>query len=375
MSERADVVTLAQHARGGRPRRPLPLTYFDEAQDFPPKDWILKGVIALRETSSWVGGPGKGKSALLTSLSLHAASGRDWRGYRSKLRCGVVYFAFERADLVRRRLAAHAKGEGLSGLPIAVADHLVNLLDKACVPLMVDTIEAAEEAFGLDVGLIILDTFAKGIAAGGGDEDKAKDQNTVFANLRRIQALTGVHIAVVSHTGKDETRGVRGSNAHLGDVDTMVQIKGDLIKTAEVTKGNDQPEGTLTRFRLETFELGQDDDGDPITTAIVSREILDDGDEGRKIDRRLSPKQVMALRALTESLLASGQPAPLSFQLPTGTRVTTLDRWRDEMIMNNALDPEVKNLRGAFRDMHLALASRGEIAVRDGFVWKARDDG
>jgi hypothetical protein len=105
---------------------PLDLTFFDDADGVVAKDWILKNVMATGETSSWIAPPGMGKSALLTEISTHAGSGRDWRGYRSKLRCGLVYFAFERADLVRRRLAAHARRDGLSGLPIAVAGNIID---------------------------------------------------------------------------------------------------------------------------------------------------------------------------------------------------------------------------------------------------------
>ena len=101
---------------------------------------------------------------------------------------------------------------------------------------MVDTIRTAETHFGCPVGMIVIDTFNKGIAVGGGDEDKAKDQNITAANLRRVHELTDVHIALVGHTGKDESRGARGSNAHLGDVDMMVQIAVDgEIRTATIT--------------------------------------------------------------------------------------------------------------------------------------------
>ena len=131
--------------------------------------------------------------------------------------------------------------------------------------MILATIHAAEKRFGIRVGYIVIDTFAKGIAAGGGDEDKARDQNKCLTNLRRLHERAELHVAIVGHTGKDETRGSRGSNAHPADVDVQVQISGDEIKLARVIKGNDQPEGELTTFKLESAELGIDEDGDPIT--------------------------------------------------------------------------------------------------------------
>jgi RecA-family ATPase len=47
-------------------------------------------VIARGETSSWIAPPGKGKSALLADLAVHNAAGKNWRGYRTKGRAGVV---------------------------------------------------------------------------------------------------------------------------------------------------------------------------------------------------------------------------------------------------------------------------------------------
>ena len=57
----------------------------------------------------------------------------------------------------------------------------------------------------------------------------------------------------------------------------MVQIGGDDDQgRPRVIKGGDQPERAVAQFRLEAFELGRDEDGDPITTAIVTNETLGD---------------------------------------------------------------------------------------------------
>src|SRR5262249_2690382 len=137
--------------------------------------------------------------------------------YRIKEHVGSVIFALERADLQRRRLTAYAMRDGYTDLPIAIAGDLIDLLDPKCsVETIVKTVRAAEDRFGIAAGLVIIDTTAKGIAAGDGDEDKAKDQNAVAANMKRIQEqLPGIHIAGIGHTGKDESRGERGSNAKL----------------------------------------------------------------------------------------------------------------------------------------------------------------
>jgi hypothetical protein len=291
----------------------LPMTLFDDVENFTKKSWLLKGVVAKDETSEWIAPPGRLKSALLTDISIHIASGTDWRGYRSKEKCGVVYFAFERADLVKRRLAAHRSRDELTGLPIATVGKIINLMNQGCVEVIVATIRSAEKSFGQSVGFVIFDTLAKGVAAGGGDENQAKDLGAALANLRRVQEVTGAHIAIINHTGKDETRGARGSNSQDGDVDVMVQIGGEgAVKVATVTKANDRAEGELTKFKGEIAVLGIDEDGDEITTMIISTD--DCGMVGGKADAKivkLTDNERRAMDMLYNALNEGAKDPPL----------------------------------------------------------------
>ena len=58
------------------------------------------------------------------------------------------------------------------------------MIDLGCVDIISDTVKAVEAQFGQAVGLIVIDTYAKGVAAGGGDEDKAQHANIVAATSR-----------------------------------------------------------------------------------------------------------------------------------------------------------------------------------------------
>jgi len=236
------------------------------------KDWLIKGILARGESSAWIAPPGGMKSALMAQASICVAAGLDWHGRRNKGAAGVVYFALERPDLVRRRILAHVAQLGLKDLPIAVVSSVIDLTRQGSQKKLIATIEEAAAEFGVTVGMAIFDTFAKLIAAAGGDENSAKDQGAVFANIQRVKNATKIHTALVGHTGKDEARGMRGSNAALGDVDMMVTISGDLIRTATVTKANDAPEGPLFSFKSQVHEFGHDEDGDPVTVNVVSGE-------------------------------------------------------------------------------------------------------
>lgn len=348
----------------------LPLTFFADAAKTACKNWIIKNVIARSEISSWIGSPGATKSTLLTDLAVHAAAKPDWRGHQIKEPVGVVYFALERANLVRRRLAAYRLRDRLpADIPIAVCGNIIDLMDSKCADIILGTIMSAEKGFGRDVGLVIIDTYNKGIAAGGGDEDKARDQNRVAANMRRILERKDLHIAGVGHTGKDETRGERGSNARLADVDLQVKISGDPIRTVTIEKANDQAEGDLTAFSLEMAESGRDEDGETIRTTIVSHEALaaQAADHGR-----VRGAKKIALELLERAIADAGKPAPASNHIPGQVRVVRIDLWRsycDSGTVSKSDDPD--NKRRVFGRACDELQELGLIGVWNEWVWLA----
>jgi hypothetical protein len=346
---------------------------FEDCFTEPPKTWLIEGVIALDEDSTWFGPPGSLKSALKTDIAVHVASGRDWRGHKfarnstdddedlkiSENR-GVVYFAIERAGLTRRRLAAYAARDGLPGdLPIAVVGKTINLLDPACVSIVADTINRFEVASHCGVGLVIFDTNSKAIAAG--KENDAETQNLAALHLKQIrEAAAGhFHIATIGHTGKNEGAGERGSNAKLGHVDMAVQISGDKVRTATIVKANDQPEGPIASFKMEEVTVrGKWSDGtdrDPYTVAILAAGTP--VPEARTAaSQSLTGKHAQALDALTRAIAERGQSGAVH-----------VDFWKEELARVGLLNLKAKNPRSAFKKLRDSVAQH-LIAEPDGFV-------
>jgi hypothetical protein len=359
------------------PAKGLRHAYLGDVETMPAKKpWMIKGVLAKGETSAWIAPPKGGKSTLVVDLAIAVASGRDWRGYQNRGASGVLSCALERASDVKRMMLAHKKRNGFGALPIAIADEIVDMMDPGCVELIVTTIRECSTNLGTEIGLLVIDTFAKGIAAGGGDEDKARDQGKVFANLQRIKEQTGVHVLIIGHTGKDAERGARGSNALLGDVDLMVEISGDDIRRATVTGANDRDTGLVTAFRIEPFVLGHDEDGDPITTRIIDPELISEDElattsHAENAERPL-PRHLEAFRdawrdsydnAVTGSVTASrvmGDGPKVKMVKLSVVR----DNFRKRFVTGEA-DPAKasQNERQAFRR---ALARLGAITLASG---------
>jgi len=347
-----ELVERAPDAVADAPKPATPLIFFEDCGKQTSKPELIKGAFAKGETSALIGPPGTGKSALLTSVEIALAGGTDWYGFRVKESCGVVHFAFERADLCKRRLHAHRLRDGLpANLPIAIRRGVIDLMDPKCVEeVILPAIREAEQHFGRAVGFAGFDTYNKGIALGGGDEDKARDQNRALANLRRLQDLhDGLHVDLVAHIGKDPSRGSRGSNALPGDLDleNHISAEGDT-KVVTTVKANDAPEGELMRFRLQPYQVGTDEDGNPTTIWIASSEIIEavagaaPSTKPKKMNRG-----TRALRdAIAEALEAFGNKATVHGH---SVRAVPLDRVREEFCRRHVVDSDQEHAADAKR--------------------------
>jgi AAA domain len=223
--------------------------------------------------------------------------------------------------------------------------------------------------------MIIIDTLAKGMAAGGGDENAAKDMGAALAHLALVKERTGVHVAIVHHTGKDESKGARGSNSLLGDVDLQIQLSGDGdIRTATIVHANDQAEGVLTRFKGETVVLGQDEDGDDITTMILSLDDCGGTGDGKQSKVRLGPTERRAKDLLHNALNDHAKDAPHADGFPFGVKVVTVDMWKDYCRRGGLSDGDTGDaFRKAFKRAMTSLVNAHRIGILDGHVWVAYD--
>jgi len=100
-------------------------------------------------------------------------------------------------------------------------------------------------------------------------------------------------------------------------------------------KGNDQPERVITEFKMAAFELGQDEDGDAITTAIVSTDYCDPrsaASAGKATESQAAATPKAALDALFECIADNPTSPPRDPHVPAGVTGVSLDTWRDRLM-------------------------------------------
>jgi hypothetical protein len=223
----------------------------DDVESLPPPKWLVPGVLTEGSLAAIYGAPESGKSFLAVDMSMAIAGGIDWHG-RQVERGGVLYIAAEGAPGLGKRFrawkmdrCAHGRGFDLH----LMRDDLNLAAEKdggvrAFVQVVTDELGPLR--------LIVIDTLNQ--TAAGADENSAKDMGRYIASMKLLRNATGAAVVVVHHSGKDLSKGMRGSTALLGAMDTTVEVErhtdGHSIKVT-VKKQKDAEREPPMRFNME----------------------------------------------------------------------------------------------------------------------------
>lgn len=236
----------------------------------PRPKWLVKNLLVEGSLAILFGRWGTGKSTVAIELSVAVARALPWHG--RKVRGGkVVYISCESPHGVRARVSAELKNKG-----ITLDDLHGNFLEITDRPHLgkpedVQALIAELQAVG-PIALVVVDTLARAMA--GTEENSAKDAGILVGNCQTISEKTGACVMLIHHTGKDESRGMRGSSNLPASADTEIELERpsetENVRIAKLGKQRDAPDYCeLFHYELAAVTLGQDEDGDPITSTVV----------------------------------------------------------------------------------------------------------
>lgn len=236
--------------------------------DAPPMVWQIRGVLPNAELAVLYGPSTSGKSFLALDMAFAIALGTDWRGNKTK-QGNVIYICAEGAGGARTRFSAYCQYNGIDlqdrgDVPFGVIDVAPNFLEKA------EALEVAKQilaAGGAD--LIIVDTMSQVIL--GGNENSGEDIGKMLANCKGLHRACHCPVMLVHHTGKDDSRGARGHSSLKAAADVEMEVcREGRDRRMTVTKLKDGADGGEYPFTLETIGLGDDADGNPVTSCVVT---------------------------------------------------------------------------------------------------------
>jgi hypothetical protein len=230
----------------------------------PAMSWIIKGFLPKASLCVLFGASSSGKSFLALDQAMAIARGVDWRGARTK-QGAVAYVVAEGASGFGDRISAYCIANNITPerLPVHVLAAAPNMMLNA------DVKELGEQLKKLgSLSLIYMDTYAR--VMGDGNENEAKDTNKVIANCELLHRLTGALIVLVHHSGKDETKGARGSGALRAAADVELEIiRTNKYRALRVSKMKEGEDGSEHQFKLVNVVTGLDEDGEERTSCAV----------------------------------------------------------------------------------------------------------
>ncbi len=224
----------------------------------------VKGIFPKTGIAAIFGPSGSGKTFVKLSMAGAISAGLDWFGHRTKPG-PVICVELEGEGGLRNRILAYLTTHG-SGSLDGVRYVTQNMdLRTADVEGLIEAIKAA----GLESPTIFIDTLNR--AAPGADENSSSDMGLVIAGLKRLQAATNGLVVLVHHTGKDATKGMRGHSSLFAALDAAIEVtrNGDDMRAWKLAKSKDGEDGKSYGFSLQVIGLGEDEDGDPITSCVV----------------------------------------------------------------------------------------------------------
>jgi len=354
-----------------RPASRLGAIWWEDITFAPGEERPLVKRLLSQAAMSVVYGPsGCGKSFCVIDLSLHIALGWPWRDLTVQ-RGGVIYVAAEGGRSVQKRVVAFRDHHGVTekDVPFALVPTAINLLrpDDDTEALIAEIKDAAGR-IGMPIRLVVIDTLSRAFA--GGKENAPEDMGAFVANLDRIREETGAHTLVVHHSGKQEASGARGHSLLRAATDTEIEIRrteGTKIATASVRKQRDGEEDQEFSFKLQRVVLGEDNDGDPITTCVV---IPVESVDNPVPKTRVTGATKVALDLLKRAIADAGEAPPPSNQIPGHVRVVRSSLWKAYCEKGQIADGETPDaIRKAFKRAAERLQAAEIIGVHDEWVW------
>ncbi|WP_287916640.1 AAA family ATPase [Comamonas sp.] len=223
----------------------------EDVESLPPPRWLIPGMLTEGSLAAIYGAPESGKSFLAVDISMAIAGGVDWHG-RKVEHGGVLYIAAEGAPGLGKRFRAWKADKCAQGRRFDL--HLMrddlNLAAEKDGGVRTFAQAMADELGSLR--LVVIDTLNQ--TAAGADENSAKDMGRYIASMKRLRDATGAAVVVVHHSGKDLSKGMRGSTALLGAMDTTIEVEratDGRSLVATVKKQKDAERDPPMRFNLE----------------------------------------------------------------------------------------------------------------------------
>jgi hypothetical protein len=328
----------------------------EDVCSLPDLVWLVRKVLTEKSLSVIYGPSGSGKSFLVIELACAMASGEHWFNFRVK-KTAVFILCLEGAAGMSKRI----KAWGLfNNKAIPSSLHFITQTFN----LLTDVSDLAKAilASGGSGGVVIIDTLNR--ATAGSDENSSQDMGMIISCVQNLQTLIDGTVLLVHHTGKDQSRGLRGHSSLFAAMDAAIEVtKTDTQRAWSIAKSKDDMTGDCYPFNLKVIEVGVDAEGEVITSCVV---VPDDSGEVFMRKRvTLSSNQAIAQKALGDLLRNSNdfgkQGAPVGRPCADYEQAVS--------VVSEFMPTDSKHKRERAKEAIKGLVAKGILGMRGEWLW------
>jgi putative DNA primase/helicase len=265
MHGEADLQAVARYlgTARGHTRKYQPLTA-GMLMALPLVRWRIKHCLPETGIGVMGGQSGAGKSFLAQEAAFQIGQGGMFFGHRC-FKAPVIYLALEGAGGFSGRLRAWRTEFG--EIPESVSFIVRQSFDIRQESDRAELIRTLQD-MAFEKGVIILDTLAQ--AALGMEENSSEGMGAVIEGMQELQHAIGGLVLAVHHVGKDASRGLRGHSSLFAALDVVMEITRDGdVRSWKIAKNKDGKETDDFGFELAPVVIGEDYEGDEITSCVV----------------------------------------------------------------------------------------------------------
>jgi hypothetical protein len=328
--------------------------------DMRPPAWLVKDVIEQDCLAEVHGAPGEGKSFVAIDMAASIATGTHWHEHRTTPGA-VFYIAGEGSNGIARRFKGWEidREISLSDAPLCISSTPIALDNPESALKVKQAITAMAEQLQQTPVLIVVDTLARNFS---GDENSTKDMSQFIRCMDALRVQWGATILIVHHTGKDVTKGARGSSVLKGAIDAEFSVTMDENKII-CLEAKKMKEAELPRpmaFKLQGVRLPLiDEDGNDIWSCTPHL-IGDDYKPPKKGSRGRGKNQTLARQILADLYREQRQRLIDADRDPDDAKVTISD-WQQK-----CADTMIPRQR--FTEIKKSLAEQGVIELINPYV-------
>lgn len=327
-------------------------------------NWLVKHVIPSDGLGVIFGRPGSGKTFAVMDIALHIASGRSWRGKKVR-QAAVSYVSPEAGRKGQNRIIGWTRHYSVQW------PHGFRL-SPVTIDLRSDATDAEALIAGIkanqpDCRLVVIDTLNRAMA--GGEENSGEDMGRFVRLCDMIAQKLDVFVLVVHHSGKDAAKGSRGHSSLLGAVSLELEVRREQGHpgTIKVTKMRDGEDGAEYGFDIGMVHLGEDEDGEPVTTGISIETNLEKAQRTKASEPKGAVQKIVA-RAFADYVAEHGKVN--SEVAGFGEEVTVVEEAGFvEFAAGRGLGSDHekrKQVRQALRGM----LANGYFLINQGLIWR-----